>query len=252
MFNAIMVGLMVMAAIALVVWLANPKSFRRVREAFSAQLGRAGHSVWASDPEAIFQQRAEKAAEELNESVGSLEAYKAHIIEIQRYLAEKEAEKARLSARIKTYLSMDQRDKAGQDAIALSRVNSSIGDLSEKLVAYQTSYQAGLQRVTAARNKIVELKQRGKELGAELKMSKSEAALSNAAAKLSSGIANPDLDNLAEIEHELQEQISKNRAKAQVARDLGTDGLNEIEFDKEVERTKAEELLRQFEANPNA
>lgn len=246
MLNVLLYGGLAVGIVVLILLLLNRKAVSRVWEAMGAQVGKGGKAVWGSDPEAIFEQRTEAAAEELKGAVSGLEQYQTLMTGMQRMVDGQQQEKRVLEGRIKAHLAAGRRDEAGADALKLKAIEAKLAANSGKLADYQEAYKAGLKKVKNAKDKIVALRQRGKELGAELKMSKAEAALTDAACKIN--VNGPNLDGIGEVEDELLGQIAANRAKSQVARDLGTDGLAEIEAEEQIAREQAEDVLKEFEA----
>lgn len=241
LYGGIVVGVVVLLAVLL-----NRRAVGRIWEAGSAQLGRGGKAVWGNDPEAIFEKRTEDAAEELRGAVSGLEQYQTLMAGMSRMVESQEQEKKVLEARIRTHLGAGRREEAASDAVLLKKLEGKLASNQGKLADYQEGYQGGLKKVKAAREKIVQLKQRGRELGAELKMSKAEAALSEAATKINVG--GPNLDGLGEIEDELLNQIAANRAKSKVARDLGVDGIADLDAQEQIAKEQAEDVLKEFEA----
>ncbi len=55
--------------------------------------------------------------------------------------------------------------------------------------------------------------------------------------------------DFGQAEQVLQDQIDKNRAKVRVAADLSGEGLEEIQQEVAVEKTMAEDALREFEVS---
>lgn len=242
--------LAIAGGLLLLAYLLNPKAFGRIWEAAGALMGRGGKAVWSSDPEAIFEKRTDDAANELKDAVGGLEDFQANVSTMQAMVNAQESEKRLVIARIKTHLAAGREGEAAKEAVLLQKLEAKLSANSNKLADFQASYQGGLRKVKLAKDKIVQMRQEGKDLGAELKMSKAEAALSDAAQKINMG--GPNLEGLGEIREEINAQIAKNRVKGQVARDLGLDGMHEVELEEQVAKEQAGDVLARFRAEMEA
>jgi hypothetical protein len=74
-------------------------------------------------------------------------------------------------------------------------------------------------------------------------MSRAEAELAKVAASINVDITT----DFGQIEQVLQDEIDRNRAKVRVAADLSAEGLEEVRHEMAVEKTLAEDALREFE-----
>lgn len=224
----------------------NRKAVYRGWEALAAQFGKGSHAAWAADTQAVWQHRCEKAAEELKTATSGLEEYQGLMTGMQQTVTAEEREEKILIARVEAFLDKGDEGNASRAASDLDKVQKKLAVHREKLADYQEGYKNGLKKVKFQRQQILDAKAKGVEMGAELKMAKAEAALSDAAAKINT--RSGGLDGLGELEAEINTQIHANRAKSVVARDLGTDGLQEIEEAEAVAKADAAALLEKFKA----
>ncbi len=77
-------------------------------------------------------------------------------------------------------------------------------------------------------------------------MSRADAELAKLSEKFN--VRSSSLDGLGEVEDEIQRQIDTNRGKAQVARDLSSDGIAEIEEQERLQKQEAAEVLEKMKA----
>lgn len=232
--------------VVLLLLVLNRKAVGRLWESAAAQFGKLGRSAQAADPAAVWQHRCEKAATELNTAVSGLEEYQGLMTGMQTTVTAEEREEKVLTARLNAQLDKGDEEAAAKTAVDLDRVQKKLAVHRTKLTEYQEGYKAGLKKVKFQRQQILDAQAKGREMGAELKMAKAEAALSDAAAKINT--KNGGLDGLGEIEDEMTAQINQNRAKSAVARDLGIDGLAEIEEAEAVAKADSSALLEKFKA----
>jgi hypothetical protein len=74
-------------------------------------------------------------------------------------------------------------------------------------------------------------------------MSRAEAEL----AKLAKDFKFDVTTDFGQIEQTIQDQIGLNRAKARVAADLSSEGLEDVHREQAMEKAQAEQALREFE-----
>src|SRR5581483_7707953 len=78
---------------------------------------------------------------------------------------------------------------------------------------------------------------------ADLKMSRAEAEM----AKLAKDFHFDVTTDFGQAEQIIQDQIGLNRAKARVAADLSSEGIGDIQREQQMEKSLAEQALREFE-----
>ncbi len=78
---------------------------------------------------------------------------------------------------------------------------------------------------------------------AELKMSRAESEMAQLATQFNFQVTG----DFGQAEQIIQDQIDRNRARVRVAADMSGEGVEEIQRDIAVEKTMAEDALREFE-----
>ncbi len=236
-WTELMWGVLIAAIILVAVYLLNRTAFNRIWSAASGQVGKAGRAVWSHDPIAVYQAEVDRSAEEIAEATRGLEQYRGLVARLQRQVENGDKEVARLTARIKVALQANDDNKATEYAVLLKKAEADLAENRGQLAEYQQSYENHLKKIKHAREKIAEAKSKAQSLDAQLKMSKAEAEIANLAQKV--GIKGASLEGLGEIEDEIQRQIDTNRAKAQVARDLSSEGLADLEAEERLQKEEA-------------
>src|SRR5262249_41669004 len=105
------------------------------------------------------------------------------------------------------------------------------------------AYQNNLLKIQHAVKKLDEVKHKITKYDADLKMSRAEAEVAQLANQFHFDVTT----DFGQAEQMIQSQIDRNRARVRVAADMSGEGLEEIKQDIAVEKTMAEDALRQFE-----
>jgi phage shock protein A len=242
-FGAVVVGLILLIAIF------NRKALRRLFESGNAQVGKAGRWAWSQDPAAIYQQRIDAATLEIEEATRAVEEHKGLVNSLSRQVEDGKREVAVLDARVKNSLKDDPEDKSGRAGSYVTQLQRAQENLTRNEGQYQKAmalYNNNIRKIQLARQKIKDAEAEGKQLGVELKMAKTEAAIAQLATQTNININSTD--GLGEVAEEMRRQIDKERAKGEVATDLGTDGMAEIEEEERLRRASSAELLEQYKA----
>lgn len=211
--------------------------------ALMAQINKLANFFWEADPIAQMQLEYDTAVEQLKDGREGLEQYRALVERVTRQVAVDEKRVSELTARVKSYLTAGDRPTAGKFAIELKRAQDGLEENRAQLKLHETSYQNYLTKIQHATQKLNELQTRIHKYDAELKMSTAEAEVSKLAQSLNFDITT----DFGQLESVIQQKIDVNRAKVRVAGDLSGQGVAEIEAEKRMEETQAEDLLRQFE-----
>lgn len=242
--GAVIGGLVVLMAIF------NRKALKRMFESGNAQVGKAGRWAWQKDPAAIYQQRVDDATQEIEEATKAVEEHKGLVNSLGRQVEDGKREVAVLDARVKASLKDDPEDSkgnAGRYVVQLQRAQENLTRNEAQHQKAMTLYQNNIRKIQLARQKIKDAEDEGKQLGVELKMAKTEAAIADLATKTNVNVKG--VDGLGEVAEEMRRQIDKERAKGEVAADLGTDGMAEIEEEERLRKASAADLLAQYKAN---
>lgn len=108
---------------------------------------------------------------------------------------------------------------------------------------HEQSYENHLMKIKHAGKKLSELREKIARYDAELKMSRAEAEMAELANSFNLDVTT----DFGQIEHMVQDKISLNRAKARVATDLSGDGVEDVKREQVIEKTLAENALKDFE-----
>lgn len=242
--GAVIGGLLLLMAIF------NRKALMRLFESGNAQVGKASRWAWEKDPRAIYQQRIDDAAGEIEEATKMVEEHKGLVNSLNRQVEEGKREVASLDARIKASLKEDPQDTKGNASRYVMQLQRAKENLARNEAQHQktiTLYQNNIRKIQMSRQKIKDAEQEGNQLGIELKMARTEAAISDLAAKTNINIKG--VDGLGEVADEIRRQIDQERARGEVAADLGTDGMAEIEEEERLQKASAAQLLEEYKAN---
>lgn len=239
------ISAVVVAVILIVVF--NRRAGRRFGEAANAQISKAGNWFWKRDPQAIYQHRVDEATEEIRNATTAVEEHRALINSLNRQVDENRREVAILDIRIKSSLKDDPQDlkgRAANYAVQLKTTQNNLKNNEDQLNKATILYQNNIKKINLARTRIKEAEDEGHQLGLELKMAKTEAAINNLAS--SCNINMKSVDGLSEAKEEIRRQIDRERAKGDVATDLGTNGMMEIEEEERLKRLEGQELLEKY------
>jgi phage shock protein A len=209
-----------------------------------AQLNKVANYFWKADPIAQLQYEYDKAVDQLKEGRTGVEQYRALVERVSRQTDKNRAHVAALDAKIKTYLSAGDRETAARFALELQKAKKELQENEAQLKMHEEAYANHLMKIKHASGKLAELRDKIQKYDADLKMSRAEAEL----AKVANTINVDVTTDFGEIEHVLQDEIDRNRAKAKVAADLSSEGLEEVKRDVAIEKQLGEQALREFEA----
>jgi phage shock protein A len=217
--------------------------FSKMWKAFKAQINKLSNAAWSADPIAQMQYEYDKSVDELREGRVGLEQYRALVERVARQVAGDKAQVNNLDAKVRAFLSSGDRDTAAKFALELQKAKKSLEENEAQLKIHEEAYNNNLAKVKHATGKLAELRQKIQKYDADLKMSRAEAEV----AKLAQNFNLDITTDFGQVEAEIQDKISLNRAKARVAADLSGEGLDDIRKDQEIEKALAEQALRDFE-----
>lgn len=237
-------GFWVVGGVVVLLAVFQRKNLGRFLTAISAQFGKLFKYVWGLDAIAVYQAEVDRSADEIQQAGEGLEQYRGLVSRLQRQVANGEKEELRLTAKVKTYLTENNEDKAAEYAMQLKKTQTELTENRSQLSSYENAYQDNVKKIRYANEKIKNAKEKAEKMQADLRLSKAEAETAKLAQSFN---INTNLTSgLGEIEDEIQRQIDANRAKGQVIRDLSQDGLDQIAEDEKLQKAEAKELLLQF------
>jgi len=211
--------------------------------AIKAQLNKLANYFWEADPIAQMQYEYDQAVEQLKEGRVGLEQYRGLVERVSRQVKEGEKNVAKLTAQAKAYLKAGERETAGQIALQLTKAKAQLDENKQQLAMHEAAYQNNLKKIQYANKKLVEVKDKIAKYDAELKMSEAEAEV----AKLTQSFNMDVTTDFGQLEDVIQRKIDTNRGKARVASDLSTDGIDKIEAEERMEKSMADDALRDLE-----
>lgn len=217
--------------------------FGKMFGALRAQLNKLANFFWEADPIAQMQYEYDLAVEQLKEGRLGLEQYRGLVERVARQVKDGEAQVAKLTAQAKAYLKAGDRETAGSVALQLTKAKAQLEENKNQLAMHEGAYQNNLKKIQFANKKLVEVKERIRKYDADLKMSAAEAEV----AKLTQSMNLDVTTDFGQLESVIQGKIDANRGKARVAADLSADGLDKIQAEERLERSQADDALRDLE-----
>ncbi len=211
--------------------------------AFRAQVNKVANWFWTRDPIAQMQLEYDEAVQQLKEGRQGLEQYRALVERVSRQVANGEKRESQLTAKIKAYLKAGDRTTAGRLAIQLNENKTELEENRQQLEMHERSYGNNVEKIKHASKNLGKVREKIKKYEADLKMSEAEAQI----AQLSQTFNFDITTDFGEIEQVVQEKIDLNRAKVRVAADMSEEGIEDIQAEKAMEASMAEDLLDKFE-----
>jgi phage shock protein A len=218
--------------------------FGKLWRAFKAQVNKVANFFWAADPIAQLQLEYDMAVEQMKGGRQGLEQYRSLVERVSRQVATNQQHVASLEAKIKAYLQAGDRDSAARFALELQKAKKELGENQAQLQMHEEAYNNNLTKIKHATSKLGTIKDKIHKYDADLKMSRAEAEM----AKLAQDFNFDVTTDFGQIESVIQDKIGLNRAKARVAADLSGAGLEDVKREQAMEKTMADQALRDFEA----
>ncbi len=212
-------------------------------KALAAQMNKVANFFWTADPIAQLQYEYDKAVDQMKEGREGLEQYRALVERVTRQVNGDQQHVAQLEARIKAYLQAGERETASKFALELQAAKKQLAENEGQLKMHETAYTNNVTKIKHATKKLSDLKTKIQTYDADLKLSRAEAEL----AKLAHSFNFDVTTDFGQIEDVIQDKIGLNRAKVRVAADLSGEGLEDIKREEAVEKTMADNALREFE-----
>ena len=212
-------------------------------KALAAQMNKIANFFWTADPIAQLQYEYDKAVDQMKEGREGLEQYRALVERVTRQVNSDRQHVAQLEARVKAYLQAGERETAARFALELQKAKKQLEENEAQLKLHETSYGNNVTKIKHATKKLADLKTKIQKYDADLKLSRAEAEL----AKLATSFNFDITTDFGQIEDVIQDKIGLNRAKVRVAADLSGEGLEDIKREETVEKTMADQALREFE-----
>ena len=212
-------------------------------KALAAQMNKVANFFWTADPVAQLQYEYDKAVDQMKEGREGLEQYRALVERVTRQVNSARQHVESLEARVKAYLQAGERETASRFALELQKAKKELAENEAQLTLHETAYNNNVTKIKHATKKLADLKHKIQKYDAELKLSRAEAEL----AKLATSFNFDVTTDFGQIEDVIHDKIDLNRAKVRVAADLSGEGLDQIKAEQAVEKSLADDALRQFE-----
>jgi phage shock protein A len=217
--------------------------FKKFFGAIRAQLNKLANFFWEADPIAQMQYEYDSAVEQLKEGRTGLEQYRGLVERVGRQVKEGDAHVAKLTSQAKAYLKVGDRETAAKFALEVQKAKAQLEQNKQQLEMHETAYQNNLKKIQHANKKLGEVREKIQRYDAELKMSEAEAEI----AKLSSSFDMNVTTDFGQLEQVIQQKIDANRGKVRVAADLSSEGIAEIAAEERMEKSMAEDALKDLE-----
>lgn len=218
--------------------------FGKLWRALKAQMNKIANFFWTADPIAQMQYEYDQAVEDLKTGKEGLAQYRALVERVSRQVDNSQKHVANLEGKIRSYLKSGDRETAATLALELQKAKKELEENQAQLGIHEKAYENNLTKIKRASGKLGQIKEKIHKYDAELKMSRAEAELSEIANDFNFDVTT----DFGQIEDVLQTEIDQNRAKARVASDLSDEGMEEISAEIAMEKSIAEDALKQFEA----
>lgn len=217
--------------------------FGKIWRAVRAQFNKLANYFWSADPIAQMQYEYDTAVEELKSGRQGLEQYRALVERVSRQVESDKRHVETLEAKVKAYLKSGDRETAAKFAVELQKAKQQLQENLAQLDMHEKAYENNVKKIKHASKKLGEVREKIARYDAELKMSRAEAEMAQLAQSFDFDVTT----DFGQIEQVLNDKIGLNRAKARVAADLSTEGIEEIEREEKMESAMAEDALRQYE-----
>jgi phage shock protein A len=215
----------------------------KIWNSITAQLNKLANAIRGYDPVAEMQQEYDRSIGQIKEGREGLAQYRALVERVQRQVDTNRKHVSLLEAKIKAYLNSGERETASKFALELKRAKDDLTENERQLALHETAYQNNLIKIQHAVKKLDDVKQKIHKYDAELKMSRAEAEMAQLANQFHFDVTT----DFGQAEQILQDQIDKNRARVRVAADLSGEGVEDIQREISVEKSLAEDALKEFE-----
>jgi phage shock protein A len=217
--------------------------FGKLWRSLMAQINKIANVFWTADPIAQMQYEYDLAVSQMKEGREGLEQYRALVERVSRQVANDKQHVTALEAKVKAYLTAGDRETAARFAMELQKAKQDLTENEGQLKMHEEAYNNNVTKIKHATKKLADVRTKIGKYDAELKMSRAEAEM----AKLATSFNFDVTTDFGQIEQVISDKISLNRAKARVAADLSSEGLEEVQQSQAVEKAMAEQALKDFE-----
>jgi phage shock protein A len=217
--------------------------FGKLWHAIAAQFNKLANAIRGYDPIAQMQYEYDRSIEQMKEGREGLAQYRALVERVTRQVDNQRKTVSTIEAKIKAYLGAGDRDTAAKFALDLKRAKDDLAENEKQLALHEQAYNNNLLKIKHAVQKLEDVKHKITKYDADLKMSRAEAEMSQLATQFNFNVTT----DFGQAEQVLQDQIDKNRGRVRVAADLSGEGVEDVKREIAVEKTMAEDALKEFE-----
>ncbi len=211
--------------------------------AIAAQFNKLANAIRGYDPIAEMQLEYDRSVAQLKEGREGLAQYRALVERVQRQVDHQAKTVSTLEAKVKAFLNSGDREGAAKFALDLRRAKEDLAENQKQLDIHEQAYQNNLLKIKHAIAKLEDVKHKISKYDADLKLSRAEAEITQIASQFNFNITT----DFGQAEEMIQSQIDKNRGRVRVAADLSGEGIEDVKRDIEIEKTLAEDALKEFE-----
>jgi phage shock protein A len=212
-------------------------------KAIAAQFNKLANAIRGYDPIAEMQYEYDRSVEQLREGREGLAQYRALVERVNRQVENQRKLVATIEAKVKAFLTSGDRETAAKFALDLKRAREDLAENEKQLGLHEQAYNNNLIKIKHAVEKLEDVKHRITKYDADLKMSRAEAEMSELAHQFNFNVTT----DFGQAEQMIQDQIDKNRGRVRVAADLSGEGVEDVKREIAVEKTLAEDALKDFE-----
>jgi phage shock protein A len=216
----------------------------KIWQSFMAQMNKVANWFHGSDPIAGMQYEYDSAVAQLQEGRKGLEQYRALVERVGRQCADNRTQVANLEAKTKLYLQNGDRETAAKFALEMQKAKKQLEENEAQLKLHEDAYNNNVLKVKASTGKIAKVREKIQQYDADLKLSRAEAEMSQLAKDFNFDVTT----DFGQYEQVIQDKIGLNRAKARVAADLSSEGLEDIKKEQGLDKMMADQALKDFEA----
>ncbi|WP_165234771.1 PspA/IM30 family protein [Aquisphaera insulae] len=217
--------------------------FGKLWKAIAAQFNKLANMFSGYDPIAQMQYEYDRSVDQLREGREGLAQYRALVERVTRQVEGQRKVVSTLEAKIKAYLTAGDRETAAKFALDLKRAKGDLEENERQLGLHEQAYNNNLLKIKHAVEKLEDVKHKITKYDADLKMSRAEAEMSQLANQFNFDVTT----DFGQAEDIIQSQIDKNRARVRVSADLSGQGVEDVKREIAVEKTMAEDALKDFE-----
>lgn len=237
--------LVVIAVAATFIYILNKTAFNRLREAGSAAIGKGAKSLWVRNPIDVMQERTDKKAEAFLQKRDNLKRFKGALDGINDQVADGERKCKVLEAQASLAVDKGDDSMASQKLLQLKQEQEHLTTNKDQLAMIKVNYDNAMKLMKQEKQEIEDLRAEAERSGIQLQMSAQMRDLIDQSSSITKGLGIPGSD-FSDIRNEIKNQINTNNASLSVDRDLGIDGIAQIEEHDAMEKVEASDLLAKF------